>query len=240
MNARNWPPLRRRPAARHSDRLDLTQAPEVAHLAASLPLPPPLVGRPRPAAPVPVSREPVTEVTCGFCGVTGLSSAIPDVADYGSRCADTDACARRWASKEAATRLAGDAAPPDPGAHPYPAPEAEPVAEPEGLVHWTPEEPDQPACDADVDAPASTAMLGALNPARVTCPACQRITIDAAPEPAAGEPGPATDATDVLVDIAEQQEAAKEPGDATKVIDVGDAETTAVPAVKDEDGGEQS
>lgn len=129
---------------------------------------------------------------------------------------------------------------PDPGAHPYPAPEAEPAAEPEGLVHWTPEEPDQPACDADVDAPASTAMLGTLNPARVTCPACQRITIDAAPEPAAGEPGPATDATAVPVDIAGKQEAAKEPDDATKVIDVGDAETTAVPAVKDEDGGEQS
>jgi hypothetical protein len=41
-------------------------------------------------------------------------------------------------------------------------------------VHWTPEEPDQPACDADVDAPEGTEMLGTLNPDRVTCPECRK------------------------------------------------------------------
>lgn len=39
-------------------------------------------------------------------------------------------------------------------------------------VHWTPEEPDQPACDADVGAPEGTVMYGTLNPERVTCLAC--------------------------------------------------------------------
>jgi len=155
VNARNWPPLRRR-TGRHGDRVDLTQAPAALELAAALPVPQSLLERPRPAAPVPVSREPVTEVTCGFCGVTGLSSAIPDVAGYGPRCTDTDACVRRWGNKEAATRLAGDAAPPGPGAHPYPAPEAEPVTEePAPAAEPEPE----PAAGEPAPATDATAVL---------------------------------------------------------------------------------
>ena len=45
--------------------------------------------------------------------------------------------------------------------------------------------------------------------------------------------GPATDATAVLLDIARKQEAASEP-DATAVIPEAEAETTAVPVVKEE------
>ena len=40
------------------------------------------------------------------------------------------------------------------------------------VTHYTPEEPDQPACDADVDADPGTVMFGTLNPEQVTCPAC--------------------------------------------------------------------
>jgi hypothetical protein len=38
------------------------------------------------------------------------------------------------------------------------------------LVHWAPEEPDQPACDAD--APDGVTGFLTPNPDRVTCPAC--------------------------------------------------------------------
>jgi hypothetical protein len=87
--------------------------------------------------------------------------------------------------------------PPAPEAHPYPAPA--PVAE---VVHWTPEEPDQPACDADVDAPADTDMLGSLNLSKVTCRACQQVAIDEAPAPVAAEPVPEP-AADGPVDVME-------------------------------------
>lgn len=157
MSARDWPLLRRRSAGRHGDRMDIAPAPAALGLAAALPVPQPLLERPRRGAPVPPARrEPVTEVTCGFCGVTGLSSAIPDVGGYGPRCADTDACARRWGNREAAGRLA-------------------PVAEPER--------------DPEEDAPAGRAV-------------------------ADDEPAPAADAT--------------------AVIPVDEAETAAVPAVKEE------
>ena len=43
------------------------------------------------------------------------------------------------------------------------------------IVHYTPEEEDQPECDADVDADPETVMYGTLNPLRVTCPDCLRI-----------------------------------------------------------------
>jgi hypothetical protein len=148
VSARNWPPLRRRPPARHRDRLDLAQAP--ANLAASLPLPPPIV-EPRPAPVPPPRREPVTEVVCGFCGVTGLSSAIPDIGQ-GRRCADTDACARRWGNREAAARFAPVAEVPAEAAsaeaHPYPVPA--PVAEPgpEPAADGTPEAVTQAAINA--------------------------------------------------------------------------------------------
>jgi hypothetical protein len=130
--------------------------------------------------------------------------------------------------------------PPAPEAHPYPVPA--PVAEVEVPVHWTPEEPDQPACDADVDAPADTDMLGSLSLSKVTCRACQQVAIDEAPAPVVAEPvpepaadeAPATDSVTVLQ--ADAEEAAKEP-DATQVIAVTDAPTEAVPVVKT-DGGE--
>ena len=40
------------------------------------------------------------------------------------------------------------------------------------VTHYTPEEPDQPACDADVDADPGVVMFGTLNPQHVTCPEC--------------------------------------------------------------------
>ena len=51
------------------------------------------------------------------------------------------------------------------------------------------------------------------------------------------EPDPATDPAAVLRALAQKQDAAKEP-DATKVIPVADAETTAVPAVKEGESDE--
>jgi hypothetical protein len=48
-------------------------------------------------------------------------------------------------------------------------------------VHWTPEEPDQPACDADTNAPADEVMLGTLNPSRVTCSACLGVLSEEGP-----------------------------------------------------------
>src|SRR5215472_1166737 len=42
------------------------------------------------------AAEPVTTVRCEFCKVLGPSSLIPDIG-RGPRCADTDACVRRWA-----------------------------------------------------------------------------------------------------------------------------------------------
>jgi hypothetical protein len=86
-------------------------------------------------------------------------------------------------------RCAPPAPAPDPAAHPYPAPVAEPERDP------------------GEDAPAGRAVLDD------------------------GEP--ATDATAVLLDIARKQEAAGGP-DATAVIPVAEAETTAVPVVKEE------
>jgi hypothetical protein len=49
------------------------------------------------------------------------------------------------------------------------------VTAPVHAVHWTPEEEDQPACDADISASPSAVMYGTLNPRKVTCPECQRI-----------------------------------------------------------------
>jgi hypothetical protein len=43
------------------------------------------------------------------------------------------------------------------------------------VTHYTPEEHDQPACDADVDADPGTVMWGTLNPQRVSCPACLTV-----------------------------------------------------------------
>jgi hypothetical protein len=43
------------------------------------------------------------------------------------------------------------------------------------VIHYTPEEHDQPACDADVYAPPGTVMWGTLNPDRVTCPGCLEL-----------------------------------------------------------------
>lgn len=59
----------------------------------------------------------------------------------------------------------------------------------------------------------------------------------AEPEPAAGEPGPATDATAVLLSMA-KPEVQGEPADATKVIDVADAHTELLPAADAKEGGE--
>ena len=215
MSARNWPPLRRRPPARHRDRLDLTPVP--ANLAASLPLPPPIV-EPRPA-PVPPRREPVTEVVCGFCGVTGLSSAIPDVADYGPRCADTDACARRWGNREAAARLAPAAEGPAGEAHPYPAPApgAEPADEPG----------DECPIEVHLDGDRFPCQLN-----RGHDGSHEYGPREPWPDEEEGEPAPATDATAVLLEMAKPEDAAKGP-DATQVIAVTDAPTEAVPVVKE-------
>lgn len=42
-------------------------------------------------------------------------------------------------------------------------------------VHYTPEEHDQPACNADVYADPGETMYGTLNPAKVTCMACRAL-----------------------------------------------------------------
>lgn len=209
MNARDWPLLRRR-TGRHGDRVDIAQAPAALKLAAALPVPQSLLERPRPAAPVPPPRrEPVTEVTCEFCGVTGLSSAIPAVPTRGHRCADTDACARRWGNKEAATRLAGDAAPPDPGAHPYPAPEAEPVTEEPAPVA----ELEPSVCPGDY-------LDGREDDDELDLP---RLEAAAASEPApAAEPEPEPAAPEV-----------------TTVLPVTEAPTEAVPVIEADGGDEK-
>ena len=40
------------------------------------------------------------------------------------------------------------------------------------VTHYTPEEHDQPECNADVGADPGTVMFGTLNPRKVTCPDC--------------------------------------------------------------------
>lgn len=45
----------------------------------------------------------------------------------------------------------------------------------EAVTHYTPEEHDQPECDADVGADPRTVMFGTLNPQKVTCPGCLRL-----------------------------------------------------------------
>jgi hypothetical protein len=50
------------------------------------------------------------------------------------------------------------------------------MAEPrDAVTHYAPEEPDQPACDADTAEDAPAVMFGTLNPQQVTCPACTAI-----------------------------------------------------------------
>ena len=45
----------------------------------------------------------------------------------------------------------------------------------DAATHYTPEEPDQPACDADTAADVPAVMFGTLNPDHVTCPDCRKI-----------------------------------------------------------------
>lgn len=45
----------------------------------------------------------------------------------------------------------------------------------EAVTHYTPEEEDQPECDADLWAAPGVTMFGTLNPDKVTCPVCLRI-----------------------------------------------------------------
>jgi hypothetical protein len=52
-------------------------------------------------------------------------------------------------------------------------------------THYTPEEHDQPECDADVDADPETVMFGTLNPRKVTCPDCL-AAMDPEPAPKEG------------------------------------------------------
>jgi hypothetical protein len=46
------------------------------------------------------------------------------------------------------------------------------------VTHYTPEEHDQPECDADVDADPETVMFGTLNRNKVTCPDCLHLMED--------------------------------------------------------------
>ncbi len=55
----------------------------------------------------------------------------------------------------------------------------------QAVTHYTPEEHDQPACDADVAEDAPEVMFGTLNPQRVTCHDCLKI-IEAAAGKEAG------------------------------------------------------
>lgn len=47
-------------------------------------------------APVPAPLGPDEIVQCGNCQAIGPESMIPDVPTRGPRCADTDACTKRW------------------------------------------------------------------------------------------------------------------------------------------------
>ena len=138
----------------------------------------------------PLENVPVIITIAARAGWAALAQDISDATETG-RALLADWWRHAWTQTfQRPAFWAGPVSPPDPEAHPYPVPAAEPERDPEE------------------DAPAGRAV-------------------------ADDEPAPATDATAVLVDIAQKQEAAKEP-DATKVIDLGDAETTAVPAVKEE------
>jgi hypothetical protein len=130
---------------------------------------------------------------------------------------------------------------PDPATHPYAgvaervasalaaAPVAEPVPEPAAggpvdvMETWIPPQYAQDAAEKTYG-PAPAAGEAERDPAE-DAPAGRAVADD--------EPAPATDATAVLVDMAQKQEAAKEP-DATQVIAVTGAPTQAVPAVKEE------
>jgi hypothetical protein len=87
-----WPPLRRRPPrlAKHRALPPTTETDMPPQPAASLPL---HITEP---APPPAPPKPDEIVQCGNCQAIGPSSLIPDVPTRGPRCADTDACTRRW------------------------------------------------------------------------------------------------------------------------------------------------
>jgi hypothetical protein len=108
-------------------------------------------------------------------------------------------------------RCAPPAPAPDPAAHPYPAPVAEPERDPEE------------------DAPAGRAVLDDDEP-----------EVEPTGTPAGDAQAEAWEAFTAsregfaaLAGIAEKQLAADEPADATAVIPVAEAETTAVPVVKE-------
>jgi hypothetical protein len=89
-----WPRLRRRPPrlGKHRALLTTTETPLSPNLAASRPL---HLAGPENALPV-VPAEPERDVTCGNCGAIGPSSLIPEVPTRGPRCADVNACTKRW------------------------------------------------------------------------------------------------------------------------------------------------
>jgi hypothetical protein len=83
---RGWPPLRQHGKHRATPPV-IKETDLSSSLAASLPGPMP--------RPVTQDADPGPVVQCGWCKATGYASQIPDIG-RGPRCADTDACVKRW------------------------------------------------------------------------------------------------------------------------------------------------
>jgi hypothetical protein len=80
-------------------------------------------------APPPAPPEPDEIVQCGYCQAIGPSSLIPDVPTRGPRCADTDACTKRWYDGKPVSLVPHATSPLEP--LPDPEPDAEPALPPE-------------------------------------------------------------------------------------------------------------
>jgi hypothetical protein len=131
-----WPPLRRRPPrlAKHRAHPTTTETDMPPQPAASLPL---HITEP---APPPAPPEPDEIVRCGYCQAIGPSSLIPDVPTRGPRCADTDACTKRWYEGKPVSLVPHAAEALTPLPEPEAAADAAEHAATQALARWAPGE----------------------------------------------------------------------------------------------------
>ena len=170
-----------------------------------------------------LENVPVIITIAARAGWTALAQDISDATETG-RALLADWWRHGWTQTfQRPAFWAAPVTPPDPEAHPYPVPA--PVAGSGGEF-------------AEERAPAVAKAAHEVSPAPVAEP--ERDPEEDAPAGRAvadDEPAPATDPVAVLRAHAGKQDAAEEP-DATRVIEPAKAETEAVPAVTDEDGGD--
>jgi hypothetical protein len=165
VSARDWPRLRHPWHGRHRGIPEIKETSVTSSLTASLPR-----AMPQPAVLV-VPAGAGAIVQCNYCHAIGYSSDIPDIG-RGPRCADTDACVKRW--------NCGEGRPVSLLPHGAGLPDLLPVAEPES----------QPEAPAELP-PAQEAALGRLEDAWDEDPE----TRGEDEEPAAGDaPAPVAEA----------------------------------------------